>query len=462
MNSLTDEYDMYIANQLMGFALQKEKQYEEAVSFLEKSLEFIPDNINIMHQLVDCYVELDDDMKIIKTAEKIIEIDSEDVIAIFWLQNSYIDKFKQTTNQEDYLNAIKFGKKFDELTKSAYANFKLGTIYELGNDWTNVVIYLEKAIQLKKDLSAEDYAEAMIKLATAYKLLKNYKKAIDYALKVIWLPDKTHHAQAYSTLSICYEQKNEFDLAIHYLDQEIKVENNLVTTLFNLADIFDIYLAQGDMDNAKKIMQKVIKISNKQDLAQRTLGGMYFSLGDFETSIEAYTKAYKTAPNNLQKLLALNNLTCAYYMVKDFDNAKKVLKMYCETTIEEYGSIENKFDSCEAKIHIFSFVEAHFYADHEDFYKYVDRFNNTCLCIPCTQCSVCVEELMVKAFVAEKAGDYNEALSFYRQYQDEVRNEAFAKFKIEELEDKLNIKSSKITPKEIKRIKNMFKNLLNR
>ncbi|ONI40834.1 hypothetical protein AN639_04315, partial [Candidatus Epulonipiscium fishelsonii] len=265
MNSSTDKYDMDIAYKLMGFALQKEEQYEEAVSFFEKSLEIVPDNTSIMHQLVECYVKLDLCLKVIETTEKILEIDSEDERAMFWIRNAYIEKFKQTTNQEDYLNAIKFGKKFDELTKSAFSNLVLGRIYELGNDRTNVVIYLEKAIQLKKDLSEEHYAEAMIKLATAYKLLKNYKQAIEYALKVIWLPDKTHHAKAYSTLSICYQQKNEFNLAIHYLEQEIKVENNLVTTLFNLADIFDIYLAQGDMDNAKKIMQKVIKISNKED-----------------------------------------------------------------------------------------------------------------------------------------------------------------------------------------------------
>ncbi|OON96374.1 MAG: hypothetical protein ATN32_06435, partial [Candidatus Epulonipiscium fishelsonii] len=213
---LTNEEDIYVANQLMANSLQQIGDYISAIPFYENCLRIIPDSIYTLSKLMNCYVNLDESAKLLEIAERIIEIDSENISAIFLLQVLYRNKFKETTNQKDYLKAVKYGKKFVEIDNSAYANFRLGIIYELGNDPINVVIHLEKAMQFREGLVAADYTELIIKLAIAYKLLKNYNKAIEYALKIIWIPDKTNHPKAYSILSFCYQQKNEYKSAIHY------------------------------------------------------------------------------------------------------------------------------------------------------------------------------------------------------------------------------------------------------
>ncbi|AIQ98287.1 tetratricopeptide repeat protein [Prochlorococcus sp. MIT 0801] len=143
-----------------------------------------------------------------------------------------------------------------------YAN--LGAICLMKQELKRAVFFLKKALFIQpKD------SDALNNLAIAYKELKNYYEAFDYAFKSIRV--KPSCSNYYQTLAL-------------------------------------IYLDSGDIVNSIRYFNKVLELEPNSFKAYSFLGRAFKLQNQYSLAIENYQKALLIRPNHLDSIIGLGNL----------------------------------------------------------------------------------------------------------------------------------------------------------
>jgi tetratricopeptide (TPR) repeat protein len=202
-----------------GFTLNAERQYEQAKTALNKSLEFKTDYLNTYLELGFACTKLKQDDDAINWFKKGIEIDPKSHIPYNGIGEVYRD------NKKDMAEAMNWYRKTLTINvNERKANFGMGYCLNSGGKYSEAVPYLQKAIQFENT-----YAAAYVELGySQYKLgsnnlaLENFKKAIS-------LNPKNENARYYATL-VYISQGNKY-MAQQMVNELKSLNSKHVTTL---------------------------------------------------------------------------------------------------------------------------------------------------------------------------------------------------------------------------------------
>jgi tetratricopeptide (TPR) repeat protein len=119
----------------------------------------------------------------------------------------------------------------------------------------------------------------------------------------------------YNNLANYYNQNDEHDKALKYLNMSIKMQPLQADVLKDMGKIFHI---KGDLDKALENYNRSISIDPDNTEVYANRGAVFGSKGEFENAINDLTKVLMEKPENTN---ALSNRGFAYFQIKEFEKA---------------------------------------------------------------------------------------------------------------------------------------------
>ncbi|MBT6687042.1 MAG: CHAT domain-containing protein [Bacteroidetes bacterium] len=352
---INDTLNIAICYKKYGETNRKLKKYKEAI-----------ENYNISLQLFE-------------------KIDKKDKIIQVLMLQSITKRFVDTTYIECHNianKAFQFAKQYDDPQLIYDALFNIGDIHFKINQIDSCLIYFNKAIDFAKE-SKETvlHSYGIFRLGQIYyKQFKDYSKAIQIFKESIEQEKKERNnqiliAKSMSNISTIYDYLKNFDIAITYGKETIKIFNeignkklesdvlgNLINTLvsdrkfesalsyvndfkelklslndslgyaMSLYKLGQIYFMLDSLERAINVLNssKAVyeKWGNEEDLIIISSGiaSAYADMGEAELALPNYlkVKAYYENKNGIVKLIAIyHNLGTIYSLLENFSEAKK-------------------------------------------------------------------------------------------------------------------------------------------
>ena len=135
---------------------------------------------------------------------------------------------------------------------------------------------------------------------------------------------------------------NNLDEAKKLYQKVIEINPNYENAYNNLGIIYSI---SGDLQEAKKCYEKTLAINPKNFNAYNNVGNIYKELGDFENAINKYEKAIELNPNHLN---TYNNLGLIFYDLGEYLKSiyyfKEAVKID-QNNIDSINGLSSSLDS---------------------------------------------------------------------------------------------------------------------
>ncbi len=194
----------------------------------------------------------------------------------------------------------------------------------------SILLLVNTAIAVEKEISDKKDAGYHIKLAKEYVEKKQFHEAIEEYTKAISL--KPDDASLYYARASCYRQNAQIDKAIKDYEQSVIILYNIagpsiisfnredvgdltpekaqklkdkftaweaeVTAEANLFSLIDLYEQENRLEDAIKFCSKVISLRPKDFKLYVTRARVYEKLKQYDKTIEEYTKLIELEPDN--------------------------------------------------------------------------------------------------------------------------------------------------------------------
>ncbi|HPN38012.1 MAG TPA: glycosyltransferase family 9 protein, partial [Melioribacteraceae bacterium] len=292
----------------------------------------------------------------------------------FWLGYLYFQK-------NDFISAEKAIVDYLKINNNLKAWNLLGLIYQ------NLKMFEQSKIAFLNAIKINDkYFDAHFNLAVLLSENKYYDEAIETLNYLI--DENFEDNEPYFLIGFCYQQKNNFNMALHFYNTALNKNYVKPELYFNMINIFcdleqfdnakefiedglklfpnneDILISQAyyyekikDYDNNKLILLSLINKGCNNYLPYFRIANYYKSIWQLNDAEEYYKKALILSPNNIDILLnfgvlnhvmgkfeeaaelfiliikqepnhlsALNNLANTYLDLMDFESAKEIYR----------------------------------------------------------------------------------------------------------------------------------------
>jgi protein O-GlcNAc transferase len=138
-----------------------------------------------------------------------------------------------------------------------------------------------------------NYAALSNQIGTTYKKAGDLKTAVHYYQQAIALqPDLV---EAHNNLGDALQKQGQLDLALKSYHQAISMKPNYAHAHNNLGNILK---QKGQLEKAAKAYQQALEIEPNLAIIHNNLGNVLKELGKLEAAIESYKKAIKLKPDN--------------------------------------------------------------------------------------------------------------------------------------------------------------------
>ena len=166
----------------------------------------------------------------------------------------------------------------------------------------------EQDIQFKDALelyNKNDFSQAKDILNNIISSNKNHVDSLSLMAKILYLQDQRDISKMFVKRALAIdrsnEMANELDVLLnnrqHLTNEDIDVEINTIDDEEVLyEEAYDLY-AQGDLDTASEILEKLLDFDSKNSEALAMMGLIYYQSGIFPKAVEYFKKAYKINKN---------------------------------------------------------------------------------------------------------------------------------------------------------------------
>ncbi len=322
--------DNFIPWKALGLSLKNLKRFSEAVSPLQKAMELMPGDIEIMLNLGIVYTEL---------------AEYENAENIYWR----VVSLKPDDYPETYLNlgvVLKYMGKNEEAEKCYRRAIEIKPDFAIA--FNNLGVLLRDAGKLeeseecyKKVLEIKpDYPEAYLNLGVVLKYMgKNEEAEKCYRRAIEIKPDFT---ESYNNLAIILQDKKNYAEAEKYYRRAIELNPNYAEAYNNLGNLLK---DAGRNKEAEIYYNLSLKINPKNYKVYNNLGLLCNDLQRLDDAETFYKKAIELNPNYAEAYNNLGNL----FRIK---NQLPVSVKTAETAIDKTAEIEiasAEFVSSEAE-----------------------------------------------------------------------------------------------------------------
>jgi CHAT domain-containing protein/tetratricopeptide (TPR) repeat protein len=200
----------------------------------------------------------------------------------------------------------------------------------------------ESSTLIKKPISEGDTERAIEKLKNAIKSIESFEDA----------EAKKNQAAALKSLGIAYTNKNKYEEALNYFNQEI-VLRRFLNDKSGEGDVFNnisvIYYKQSDYQksldsiNSAISLYKEAKDKSLEMSALRKMGIIYSSLGDYQKAAEIYNQIiayFKETNDKNGEALTLNSIGIIYYYQGKYEESL----VFFDQAIETHKLTGNKIE----------------------------------------------------------------------------------------------------------------------
>jgi len=301
-------------------------EYEEALTYFEKSLRENPGNAEAYCKAGTCYHILRQFEKALEAYQNAIRLDPNFAAAYRGLGNVYVLLHRDEDAIEAYKRAIKITPKNTEL----YVG--LADIYASADYPDKSRECYEQIVEITQDIAPAGIQSHYYSLGRAYNNLGRHLEATVVLNKAVRLnPDLP---SAYFTLGDSYEELGERERSIAAFEEAVKTYRRAIK-LDPGDKVAHEFLAHsyerlGRYEEALEAYKQAIAIEPNDPGNHSSLGGVYKQLGLYEEAIEAYRQAIKIDPN-YNHARAYSYLSSAYRELGRHEEALQPLRRYLET-----------------------------------------------------------------------------------------------------------------------------------
>lgn len=242
--SLRDQATQQERYQIDLLAARFKNDAKMYVTTIQAWLQQNPDDIDANYMLADLYDGWNNPKQAIQYLQNVVKINNQYKLAYNKLGYQYAEL-------GDFDKAIASLRKYQALAPDEpNPRDSMAEIYFLFGDYKNAEKHYKKALEIN-----ENFTPSLGNLGLLYLEKGEYKKALAIFKKYLEkVPDDNLKANAYSLLAYTYWRMGEYDRAIDYYQQSLKINAfNFVAIEF----LYDIYREKNDSTKAHQVLQQI-------------------------------------------------------------------------------------------------------------------------------------------------------------------------------------------------------------
>lgn len=297
------DYSLY---HLIATAYMIEKKYTKASVYLDKALELANENITILNAQAVCYMNLEENEKVLPLLFKAYEINNKDSLTVY-----NIGVFYQKMG--DFKNALKYFQISYELESSITMLVNLADCALQAQEYAIASVLFQNLVMVYPNNS-----KYRLSLIETYEMTAQYKEALEQVNTLLTLDTKNitlikKKGALLRKLKLYEESTEIFDTLIKRGKIDIEVYYNLA---FN-------YVELEDYDKASEMFKKCITLEPNNPFAHKDLGVLYLKMNCYEWAVDEMKQAIELEEDVAEFHYSLG---VSYMMLSDLENAKKALQ----------------------------------------------------------------------------------------------------------------------------------------
>ena len=362
----------YIADlyNLMGLAHKAKSQYEEAISYYEKSLLLSKEivdkkiegkaysNMSIVYSMQRKFD------KSIKYSKKAIAIHKEtnytrgiiggynDLGATYYSMGDY------DRSIENFDLATVYLEEEDDQQMKAMIKGNIGIIYQVKGDLAHAIEYIRESVSIYEAMGDRDrMAGGLSNIGVIYKKMEENDKALDYFKKALELYKEFNNQigmmDLYNNIAVVHSTKGEFKKAKEFyrkskeIAEKLDDPNGISNSLHNIGLL---HMRQDEDDKALELLLKAKNVREQNGLERNLISSytglseVYFKRDELSRALEFGEKGYAMAKNkgDIKEIKSASHIL--YKIHKALDNPEQSLNKYIEyiTLRDSIKSEENQ------------------------------------------------------------------------------------------------------------------------
>ena len=284
---------------LRGRSLIVEKEFEEGIQELKKSLELDPANEQVYIDLARAYLALKKPVEADAILDQGLQQKADSTTLILAKGDFYLLQGKPAEAEAQYRSALELEPENDGLT------VKVAKYYQASQQW-------KEAEEVYQRLATRKPANEIpqILLGDFYTFMGDGAKALSHFQKGVEINTKSDQAR-YALINFHLDNR-QWDEGEKLLTPVLAAKSkDLVPKVFEAR----LLLGRGKVDDAIPLFQKVLKDEPSQAMAHQYLGLAFVAKNDTAQAIRELTEAQKLAPQDrgVRKALAVARMAEGSY-----------------------------------------------------------------------------------------------------------------------------------------------------
>ncbi|CAF1168295.1 unnamed protein product [Adineta steineri] len=365
-----DENKAPVYDQL-GLIKDNQAEYEEALTFCEKSLAIRqktlpthhPDLATSYNNIGNAHYSMGNYPKALSSHEKALEIRQQSPLPN---HSSLADSYNNIGNVHykmgNYPKALSSHEKALEIrqqshppspTDLAMSYNNLGNVHDSISDYPKALFYYENALEIRQQSLPSNHPDLAVcygNIGSVYAKMGNYPKALSSYEKTIEIQQQSlpsNHpdlAACYNNTGIVHYYMGNYPKALSYHEKATEIQQQSLPSnhpglAVSYGNIGNVHAKMGNYAKALSVREKAVEIQqqslppNHPDLAAsyNNIGNGYYNMGNYPKALSYHEKALEIKqkslpPNHPDLALSYNNIGAVYENMSNFSKARTFYK----------------------------------------------------------------------------------------------------------------------------------------
>lgn len=278
---------------ILAKILYEQMEYYDAIEQSKIIIKQQPSEFSIYILMANCYMKISKESKAIEILQELLKFDDDNIVAIKELADIYLE-----TNQKQ--SARKMYEKLDELLDNnqeiAKNKIKISDIHIEFKEYEYAIDRLLEVLEIYPD----DIGVKK-RLINLYKATNNFDTLIVFANEILHNSNEQDKLWSLQQLMDAYKSMKNYSKALEYAN--LISQHQLSDKIQSNENIAQILLEEGQIDNCIELLKSLIS-ENPEDIElKRFIAKAYQAKNDFNSAIDMYNLILDLVnPNQVQNI----------------------------------------------------------------------------------------------------------------------------------------------------------------